>query len=1357
MKKYILLVILAISFVKDGFAYISPEALKKQKSQSGATSALEKRANPCQAPVAQIDMDINNCRVRLNVGGDVWWDPTSKEGRFIVPKVDPASGIPAVGAIYAGSVWVGGYDPAGNLKLAGMTYRDGPYTDWYAGPLDEDGRTSAEVCELWDRFFVVSGDNIRQHIARYQASLMPGGEPYTCDDVPEDIKYWPSFGNEYFIQKYGFALPSTSSKLAGFHDTDDDGIYNPCNGDYPIIEIRSCPSVYYGDQMIFWIYNDAGDIHRASGGQQIQMEVQVQAFAWEASDAINNMTFLRYKLINKATDRIQRCYFAKWVDPDLGCYTDDYIGCDTTHVFTQFGPKPRNLMYIYNSDATDGTSGCTCNGGSGTYCNDIPILGVDYFRGPFGPDTTQVGEPLVELGMSSFTYMVNGGDPGVNTAMTDPSRGRPIEFYYYLSARWRDGTPVTVGGNGYNPTGTPTRYVFPGAPNDPNGWSMCSEALPQGDYRTVQATGPMRLDPGAKNELIVGTVWVPDIVYPCPNISSFLQADDIAQSLFDACFNIPDGPDAPNMCIVELDEELIINLSNPTDANIHNNAREEYSEGIIPNPGASDSLYLFEGYKLYQLAGPSVGVSSDELADITKARLVQIVDVKNNVTKVFDWVPAEIPDGSPNQLIFKPQLKAEGVNKGIQHSFRILEDQFAKTYKKLVNHKKYYFVVVAYGYNNYQPYDYKEDVGQKKTYIEGRRNISISIGTPRPITDRKLNAQYGLEPQNTRVDGRGASDRDLELIDGMHDKIMSPNFDGKISYQLGKAPISVKVFNPLDVIDGDFELKFEPVNSQNVVNNESRWTIREKNTNQVIASERNISRLNEQLLAKFGLSISLGQSLEAGDSTLRATGNGFIDIRSSYKTTGVDWFLGINDDKAVSTGDGNLVPGNFFNYVKSRMSDGAIYEVYATRDPKNNFTSGENAYFVPMYMTDFNYDRDKPFVGPIFLKGDKELAEKNMKFADLQNVDIVFTKDTSKWSRCIVVEMANSYNTFTSGNTAVPKDRTTVDLKMRTDPSILKTVDANGKPETVPSAGNPNSLGFGWFPGYAIDVETGERLNIFYGENSVFGADPELSSVSRNPTGADMMWNPTSEVFLNLAGRPFGTNNLIMGGQHMIFVAKTKYDGCQTLSNNFKSRITSVRAQGVAQITWAGFPMLKPNTQLLSYAEGLIPNDLIVKCRVYNPFGVAIGTNSNNGLPAYEFSTKGVKATALDAAGYDAALDAINVVPNPYYGFDSYETSKFTNVVKITNLPAKCKVRIYTLDGKFIKEYNRDERQMLKGINNAAVEYKQIAPDLEWDMKNSKNIPIASGVYLIHVYSEEYGERVIKWFGVNRQFDPKGL
>ncbi|MCB9308400.1 MAG: hypothetical protein H6565_17535, partial [Lewinellaceae bacterium] len=112
------------------------------------------------------------------------------------------------------------------------------------------------------------------------------------------------------------------------------------------------------------------------------------------------------------------------------------------------------------------------------------------------------------------------------------------------------------------------------------------------------------------------------------------------------------------------------------------------------------------------------------------------------------------------------------------------------------------------------------------------------------------------------------------------------------------------------------------------------------------------------------------------------------------------------------------------------------------------------------------------------------------------------------------------------------------------------------------------------------------------------------------------------------------------------------------------------------------------------------------------------------------------------------ALDSIKVVPNPYYGFSQYETSQFTNTIKITNLPGKCTVTIYSLDGKFIRQYQRNEEY---------GPYMQITPDLEWDLKNSKGIPVASGVYLIYVQSPEYGERTIKWFGIGRQFDPSGL
>src|SRR5690625_7882339 len=75
--------------------------------------------------------------------------------------------------------------------------------------------------------------------------------------------------------------------------------YDPLDGDYPIIEIRGCPVPQYPDEMIFWIYNDAGSIHTQTQGHPIQMEVQVQAFAYATNDEVNNMTFQRYKLINQ--------------------------------------------------------------------------------------------------------------------------------------------------------------------------------------------------------------------------------------------------------------------------------------------------------------------------------------------------------------------------------------------------------------------------------------------------------------------------------------------------------------------------------------------------------------------------------------------------------------------------------------------------------------------------------------------------------------------------------------------------------------------------------------------------------------------------------------------------------------------------------------------------------------------------------------------------------------------------------------------------------------------------------------------------------------------------------------------------
>jgi hypothetical protein len=213
---------------------------------------------------------------------------------------------------------------------------------------------------------------------------------------------------------------------------------------------------------------------------------------------------------------------------------------------------------------------------------------------------------------------------------------------------------------------------------------------------------------------------------------------------------------------------------------------------------------------------------------------------------------------------------------------------------------------------------------------------------------------------------------------------------------------------------------------------------------------------------------------------------------------------------------------------------------------------------------------------------------------------------------------------------------------------------------------------------------------------------------------------------------------------------KTGYDLLLSNPNSQQQVMKSVR--------WTSVPILAPNTKLLSYKDGLIPNDLTIKLRVDNPYQPATaetkGTGANNSYPSYKFSLKGKQATAIEGATeVKSALDAIKVIPNPYYAYSAYETSQFTNTVKIANLPAKCVVTIYSLDGRFIRQYSRDEKEGEK-ISNPGI--NQITPALEWDLKNSKGIPIAGGTYIIHIASD-LGEKTLKWFGVLRPFDPSGL
>ncbi|MCC7244380.1 MAG: T9SS type A sorting domain-containing protein [Saprospiraceae bacterium] len=1320
----------------------------------------------CANSLAQIDQSINNVRARLLAGGDIWWD--LNDGKYIVPKVDPATGQREVSALFAGAVWLGGRDPGGSLKLACQNYRNDGLNDCWTGPLREDGTTDRAQCDQWDRHFRVTGDEIRQSL-----------RAKTVAELPRNIRGWPAKGNPYFVDVWGFDLPFTKQGLASFYDNDNDCLFDPLKGDYPSIDIRHCPLNQYPDEMIFWIYNDQGGgaSHANTKGDAIQMEIQVQAFGYVTNDELNDMTFQRYKLINRATEYIDSTYFAMWADPDLGCYLDDYIGCDTT----------RDLMFVYNQDAVDGQPGASCDQGVTTYGAKVPILGIDYFRGPLRQILDSTGTEVldeVEIGMSSFTY-----HNGTNAPPGTEDPGGDDEYYNLLKGLWRDGEAVTEGGSGRGGS-TPTKYVFPDQPGDENGWSMCQVNPPYADRRTLQASGPFRLNPGAVNELIIGVPWVPDIPHPCPDVEAIFRADELAQGLFDNCFDLLDGPDAPFVNWIELNREVVAVLGYP-DSTGTNNWNESYQENDIFAPediSIDAKKYRFEGYKIYQLIDPNVSAKDFE-TNTDKSRLVAQVDLKNNVTKLYNWEDVEQPFS--NEPYPVPVLKTNEVNQGVRRTFSLTEDLFSTANdKKLINHKKYYYVAIAYAFNNYSDFkpasDSTVESGQPNPYLVGRKAgygegaITTFTVIPRPVVDVSLKASYGDGPQITRLQGVGNQGNFLDITDESRNALIKGNpvveGDTAIVYKEGKGPFTVTIFNPFEVKDGSYELRFvDDNNSDNVLRDTARWELALPNGT-IIASAKTIAAINEQVIADYGFSVQVAQPEEPGQLQ---KGNGAIGAEVAYSDPDRAWLVGLPDGEYP------------FNFVKT----GSAVEEDAYLDPRSNLSTMGDGWFVPYALADWRTkeaaneltDPTTRMITPGWMNATNGVAlgneaSRRTLLGKLPNVDIVLTSDTSLWSRCIVVETANAYYTnaiFPKGTlpdgSALSPESPTGKVRAMFDTrfalSVGKTdADGDGRPDPdgainpsvtgIPAAyqGQP-MYGTGWFPGYAIDVETGARLNIFFGENSCYKSNlfPEF-----NAPGNDMLFNPNNLFFDNRI-EPFLPNfggtaeyyNYVLGGQHMVYVMSTPYDGCEAIRRRFTPEFAAnppaFKASQIKNIAWAGMLATAPGYQMKSLREGLIPNDATIKLRVNNKFQTwydeQAGPNKRSN-PRYRFNITGRQAvTDLTSAEKENALDSVKVVPNPYYGFSDYETSSFSNTVKITNLPGECTVTIYSLDGKFIRQYTRNEKYQY---------YNQISPAIEWDLKNSKAIPVASGVYLINVQSP-LGERTIKWFGVARQFDPTGL
>jgi hypothetical protein len=1249
--------------------------------KSGSKPVLRKYGAGCAAATQQKDLDLNNVRTTILNGGDMWWN--LQNARYEVPRVEP--GNTSKHSLFSGALWIGGVT-LGNLRIAAQTYRQSG-NDYYPGALTVDGSASisADRCKAYDRVWKVTLAEIEEFIANPNSWSTPNSD---------GIITWPGTGKH---DKDPVTQEPTNFVearfLAPYFDNDSNGVYEPSAGDFPTFDqdvINNIP-----DMMLYTIYNDKGNIHSESEGLPLGLELHTQSFAYSTSDEINNMTFYRTTIYNRSTETIDSCIFGQWVDADLGNYSDDYVECDVK----------RNLGICYNGDDNDeGILG---------YGLNPPSVGVNFFEGP----KKIVGNDTIEIGLTKFVYYNNDFSVTGN-----PSR--PEHYWNYLNGRWKDGLSITYGGNGRGGTDTAS-FMFPGS-SDPAGRVDWTERIagntPQ-DRRFLQCSGPFQLLPGSKNEVTVAVVWARATTGGATGSFNLLkEASDKAFVLYKNNFKILNGPATPEMEIVENDRELILTIPNY-------GVTENYTDSSAGL--CSDfTRYKFQGYQIFQLTKSSI---PSDLYNQEEAKLIAQCDVQDGIALLVNVVNDEVL-GSVKKIM------VNGEDKGVKHSFRITRDAFSKeSDPTLVNFQNYYYVLVTYAAAQNCPTDALQ-------YLAGRRMvdgsaIKIYNVVPHKPTPRgqgtELNTMYGDGPEITKISGIGNDANVLQLTkESIEKALIAPYYVPQATYARGAGPVKVKVINPFKVPMSDFQLRFVDTSSSTVkadslTSRSSYWTLTDLTNNKVYASERALNSPNEQVFGELGLSISISQVVGPGQPDNQTDlDNGFVSSSITFENTTNRWLTGVSDEAA------GLVP---FNWIRAGNTGtpgfaNAYEHDFAAGgrpvDPRRQYNKVIDGTWAP-YSLAARAVLPQPTFGPAWAPGNQGGYSSDNPLSDLQSVQVVITNDKSKWSRAIVLEAGENPATTIGG---------AAKLNRRRSASLGKDAKPDG-----------NGIGKGWFPGYAINKETGERLNIMFAEDSSLPLD----------NGGDMIWNPTSTL---IRPSPAGLD-YIFGGKHHIYVMGAKnfkisanstyrgprYDECKSydslfnLIENGTSAIINKRCI-FSQALWVSIPLTDPRVQLgnLNDVGAGIPTKVTIDINVKRPYAQKYSfdpaTNDTAGFPLYNFSTKNLAPEVGTAAAGKTALDMVSISPNPYYAYAGYEdpTNQLDTRARITNLPTKCVVSIYTQGGFLVRRIRKDDDSRTF---------------IDWDLKNDANVPIASGVYLIHIYADGIGERVIKWFGVMRPAD----
>ncbi|MEM1054445.1 MAG: hypothetical protein AAGI52_02885 [Bacteroidota bacterium] len=534
-----------------------------------ALSAGPATAQECEDAEAEAFVENAGVRAKLFNNGALFW--SGGDHTYEVPR-----GL-GTQAIFAAGLWIGG-TVEGETRFAGSDY--GPYEYW-PGPLGPDGDAPTPAsCAAYDRIWRVTLEDI----ARYNETGV----------ATADLAEWPA---------------EVGAPVVDGDDIADN--YDLAAGDRPAI---------LGDETAWWVMNDRGGSHDWSRTPSIGLEVRAtvstvsDAYAVRRlrlgsglARALHTATFYRYELTYHGDAPWENAYFGGWMDPDLGFFSDDYVG----------SYPPSDLAYVYNGDGFDE--------GSRGYGASPPAAGFAMVSGP------------AERPLSGFMYYDGSGVSG------DPSNGQ--EAYQFLQGLWRDASPVTFGGTGFQ-TGDRTLYMYPNLP--PSFWSEANidgrgTSNTPADRKLIASHGPFTMQPGETTEIVFA------IVYSRSEAGNFASARQLATLDAPRVASIARAlsPD-PALATIQLGE-LPVPLppeAEPTEAP----NRYALAETIWPNPTTGDAVL--------RLDLPSLARVLLEVFDTLGRRVATPVDERLNGAEHRLPVPAGTL--APGPYLYRVTVIPEG-------------------------------------------------------------------------------------------------------------------------------------------------------------------------------------------------------------------------------------------------------------------------------------------------------------------------------------------------------------------------------------------------------------------------------------------------------------------------------------------------------------------------------------------------------------------------------------------------------------------------------------------------------------------------------------------------------------------------